>query len=138
MSDEHPRANAARLVRSVLGPPALIAVGAFAGANLRHVVSVGLPGPAGTLVANVAGSVALGVLLYRGTFAGRLSRRTRLMAGTGLLSSFTTYSTFVMDAVAARPTVALGYVLATYALGFAGVLVGREVARFSTGGEPGP
>lgn len=138
MSDEHPPVDAARPARSAVGPPFLIAVGAFAGANLRYAVGLQLPGLAVTLAANVLGSVTLGLLLYGAAFAGRLSRRTRLLAGTGLLSSFTTYSAFALDVVTASPGLALGYVLATYALGFAGVLLGREVARRLAGGDPGP
>jgi len=136
MSDANHGRGRLRALADVVGPPLLIAVGAFVGANLRYAVGLQLPGLAGTLAANVLGSVALGLLLYRATFAGRLSQEARLLAGTGLLSSFTTYSTFVLDAVGAAPALALGYVVATYALGFAGVLVGREVARRLSGGEP--
>ena len=124
MSDAKHRRGRARALVDAVGPPLLIAVGAFAGANLRYAVGLQLPGPAGTLAANVLGSVALGVLLYRGRFVGRLSQEVRLLAGTGLLSSFTTYSTFVLDAVEAAPALALGYVPRTYVLAFAGVLVG--------------
>lgn len=136
MPDANHGRGRTRAIVEALGPPLLIAAGAFAGANLRYAVGVSLPGLAGTLVANVLGSVALGVLLYRGRFVGRLSQEVRLLAGTGLLSSFTTYSTFVLDALGAAPAAALGYVAATYGLGFAGVLVGREVARRLSGGEP--
>lgn len=138
MSDAHRRTGSARSLRSTFLGPLLIAVGAFAGANLRYVVGLQLPGLAGTLAVNVAGSLALGVLLYRGAFAGGLSRETRLLVGTGLLSSLTTYSTFVLDAVTAAPALAVGYVVATYALGFVGVLVGREIAIRLAGGGPGP
>lgn len=113
----------------------MIAVGGFVGANLRHAVGLQLPGLAGTIAANVLGSAALGVLLYEATFAGRLSREARLLLGTGLLSSFTTYSTFVVDAVTTAPGLALAYVLATYALGFVGVLAGRETVRRLAGGD---
>ena len=119
---------------AAIGPPLLVALGAFVGANLRHAVGLGLPGLAGTLAVNALGSVALGVLLYEARFAGRLSRETRLLLGTGLLSSFTTYSTFVLDAVTATPAIALGYVAASYALGFAGMLLGRWIARARAGG----
>ena len=136
MSDANHGRGRPRALADVVGPPLLIAVGAFAGANLRYAVGLQLPGLAGTLAANVLGSVALGLLLYRGRFVGRLSQEVRLLAGTGLLSSFTTYSTFVLDAVGAAPALALGYLVSTYALGFVGVLVGREVARRLSGGEP--
>ena len=135
MADTQHRTTGRQLVGTV-GVLLLIAAGAFAGANLRYALGLQLPGLVGTLAANVFGSVALGVLLYEATFAGRLSRETRLLLGTGLLSSFTTYSTFVVDAVTAAPVTALWYVLATYGLGLVGVLVGRAIARRLAGGQP--
>jgi len=134
MSDATRTTAGGRGLVATVGVPLLVAAGAFAGANLRHVVGIGLGGPVGTLAANALGSVLLGVLLYEAHFAGRLSRETRLLLGTGLLSSFTTYSTFVLDAVTATPAVAVGYVLASYGLGFAGVLLGRWIARRWAGG----
>jgi CrcB protein len=109
---------------------ALVATGGFAGANARWGVDValsGLPtGLAGTLVANVVGCVLLGFLVSLDR--DRVPRRVRLAVGTGFLSSFTTYSTFVVGTATSVPTVAVAYVLATYAFGFAGVGVGRLAA----------
>ncbi|WP_050031874.1 fluoride efflux transporter FluC [Halorubrum halophilum] len=106
----------------------LVALGGFIGAVARHgidLVVVDAIG-AGTLLANILGSFALGLLLTR---AAR--RRTRLFVGTGALSSFTTYSTFVGDAVALGTTVGAVYVAASYVAGFtaaaAGLFVGRRV-----------
>ena len=114
-----------------LKPILLVAVGGFAGATLRYAVTVALPGgfPWGTLAVNVAGSFALGVLLYEARLAGRLGRRTRLLVGTGFLSSFTTYSTFAAETAALSPILAAANVGANYALGFAAVLAGRAVVR---------
>lgn len=113
---------------------ALIAVGGFAGSNLRYVVAQFLPGLGGTLVANVTGSVALGFLLYEALYTGVLAERTRVVLGTGFLSSFTTYSTFAVQSVQAGPALFAVNVAVTYALGFAGVLVGRGLARGLDGG----
>ena len=112
-------------------PVLLVAVGGFAGAVLRHAATVALPGgfPWGTLAVNVAGSFALGILLYEARLAGRLSPGTRLLVGTGFLSSFTTYSTFAVETAALSPTLAVANVGANYALGFAAVLAGRAVVR---------
>jgi CrcB protein len=114
-----------------LEPILLVAVGGFTGAVCRHVVAVALPGgfPWGTLAVNVAGSFALGVLLFEAKLAGRLSAETRLVLGTGFLSSFTTYSTFAVQTAALSPTLAVANVAANYALGFAAVLAGRTVVR---------
>jgi CrcB protein len=122
----HPRARIEAL--------ALVAIGGFVGANGRFLVSELVAGPAGTLAVNVAGSVLLGFLLYQSIFAGRLSRETRLVVGTGVLSSFTTYSTFAVESIQLGAVGGLGYVVASYALGILGVLLGREAAR-RTGGE---
>jgi len=113
-------------------PLLLIAVGGFVGAALRHAVAVALPAgtlPWGTLAANVLGSFALGVLLYEKRLTGALSAETRLVVGTGFLSSFTTYSTFAVETATLAPPLAAANVAANYALGFAAVLCGRWIAR---------
>jgi CrcB protein len=115
----------------------LVAAGGFLGAVARHAVDVGVgeavaaatavvgggaPTGAGTLVANVAGSFALGLLLTRAS-----SDRVRLFVGSGALSSFTTYSTFVADAVALGTPAGAWYVAASYATGFAAAALGLSV-----------
>ncbi|QKG92158.1 CrcB family protein [Halorubrum salinarum] len=119
----------------------LVAAGGFLGAVARHAVDVGAseaaaaaaaasgvavaggaPTGAGTLAANVAGSFALGLLLTRAS-----SDRIRLFVGTGALSSFTTYSTFVGDAVALGTPAGAWYVAASYATGFAAAALGLAV-----------
>ena len=107
----------------------LIAVGGFAGANLRHVLSLLVPGLGGTFAANVLGCFALGFLVYEAELVGVVARETSYVAGTGFLSSFTTYSTFALETVQSAPLVGLGYVAASYAVGFIAVLIGRAVAR---------
>lgn len=126
-TDSEPPTHSPDRLKSVL----LVAVGGFAGAVLRHVVAVALPGgfPWGTLAVNVTGSFALGVLLFEATLAGRLSAETRLVLGTGFLSSFTTYSTFAVQTAALSPMLAVANVGANYALSFTAVLAGRAVVR---------
>lgn len=112
----------------------LVAVGGFAGANLRHVFSLVLPGLAGTFAANTLGCLALGFLVYEAELFGVLAEETSVVAGTGFLSSFTTYSTFTLEAVQSTPVVGLAYVAVSYAAGFVAVLAGRRVAQV-LGGE---
>lgn len=112
----------------------LVALGGFLGANARFFVTRWVTGPEGTLLVNAAGSVLLGILLYHARFAGSVSRRTRLMVGTGVLSSFTTYSTFALDAYQLG-VAGLVYVAGSYAAGFAGVVLGRFLARSIVSGE---
>ncbi|MFC7235097.1 fluoride efflux transporter FluC [Halosegnis marinus] len=113
---------------------ALVAGGGAAGAVCRHAVALAadatLPAgfPFGTLAANVLGAFLLGVLLYERRLRDAVPARVRLVAGTGFLSSFTTYSTFAAETAALPPALAAGNVAATYALGFLAVVGGRAVA----------
>lgn len=107
----------------------LIAIGGFAGSNLRYFAEFLFPGMAGTLVVNTLGSFALGFVLYETLYSGVLATETRAVVSTGFISSFTTYSTFALQSVQAAPVLLVGNVVATYAFGFSGVLVGRSLAR---------
>lgn len=108
---------------------ALVAVGGFAGANARWALAGVAPGLAGTLVANVTGAFALGVVLYDALGSDLLRPAARAALATGFLSSYTTYSTFVVEsALAATPLLLAGNVIANYALGFTAVLLGRAAA----------
>lgn len=113
--------------RSIRGI-ALVAVGGFVGSVSRYAVDVGLAAVLGdvtgvaTLLVNVVGSFALGVLVARTTTA-----QSRLFAGTGLIASFTTYSTFVTDAIALGVAGGALYVALSYGFGFAAAIVGLAV-----------
>jgi CrcB protein len=118
-----------------LEPLLLVGIGGFVGANLRYMVELLVPATLGaTALVNVVGSLALGIIVYEGQFTGRLSGSGRDVLATGLLSSFTTYSTFVVDAVVATPVVGALYVAGSYALGFCAVFLGRAIAGLA-GGE---
>lgn len=116
----------------------LVAVGGFAGSLLRFGVGLLLPGPGGTLVVNVAGSLALGGLVGAFRRSDAVGRRITLVAGTGLLSSFTTYSTFVVQSAGVGMSLLVANVLATYVFGFLGAFLGlragERMAGESTGG----
>lgn len=107
---------------------ALIALGGFAGANVRYVVDGVLPSLPATLAVNVAGSALLGFVLYEEAYVGAFSRQLRFALGTGFLSSLTTYSTFAVQTAGTSPALAAANVGANYVLGFAGVALGRWVA----------
>lgn len=109
---------------------ALVAAGGAVGATARYAVGGALPGLAGTFVANVSGSLLLGFLLYEALRTDALGDRTRTLLATGVLSSYTTYSTFVVEAVRAEPLVGVAYVLASYACGIAAALAGRAGAAW--------
>ncbi|WP_254522103.1 fluoride efflux transporter FluC [Natrinema caseinilyticum] len=109
---------------------ALVAVGGFAGSNLRLFAMGALPEVPSIVVVNALGSAVLGFLVYEAEYAGHIGGRTRTVFATGFLSSLTTYSTFALQtALATGPLAIAGIVAANYGLGIAGVLVGRTIAR---------
>jgi CrcB protein len=102
--------------------PFLVAAGGFVGTVLRYAVDLALGATAGTLAVNVVGSFALGAVV-----ASVPNRRRQLLLGTGLLSSFTTYSTFAVETTSLPAAGGATYVGVTYALGILAALVGRLV-----------
>lgn len=106
-------------MRREVAAVALVGAGGFVGTVLRYLLAVGLGGPVGTLAANVLGSFALGLAV---TFVD--DRRVRLFLATGLLSSFTTYSTFAVETVQLGLGLGTANVLVTYALGLLAALLG--------------
>ena len=120
----------------------LVFLGAGIGGALRHAVNrlsaawLGLDFPWGTLIVNVAGGVAMGVLA--GLFAERFaaSQDMRLFLTTGLLGGFTTFSAFSLDAVALWERgefgAAAGYVVASVLLSIGGLLAGLGGVRAVT------
>ena len=119
--------SAVERVRSLV----LVAMGGFAGATARYGVEVALPTafPWGTLAVNVVGSFVLGILFHEAKLLGRLGPKTRLLARTGFLSSFTTYSTFAVETMSLAPKVAVLNVAANYGLGLLAVLAGRTLVQ---------
>lgn len=104
----------------------LIALGAFIGANGRYLVGQLIESTLfSTALVNIVGSFALGALTQEAKLVGVLSQRSQRILGTGFLSSFTTYSTFVLDTVTAAPMVGVVYVFGSYALGFTGAMLGH-------------
>ena len=83
---------------------AIVFLGAGIGGAMRHGVNLaavrllGLGFPFGTLIVNVLGSFAMGLLA--GWFAYRtgIPQHLRLFLTTGILGGFTTFSAFSLDA----------------------------------------
>lgn len=81
-----------------------VAVAGGLGAVARHVVDVviGKPGqrpyPLGTMVVNVTGSAALG-LVAGAVIAGRLPEWTLVVLGSGLLGGYTTFSSASQETI---------------------------------------
>ena len=116
--------------RPTLTGTLFVALGGFLGATARYGVDVALPSALGaTLAVNVVGSFLLGVLFFRSRRDDLLDRRLMLLIATGFVSSFTTYSTFVIDALFAAPVTAGLYVIGSYLLGFAAVFFARPAGK---------
>lgn len=117
-----------------------VACGGVFGAAARDAVEQALPTPRNgfplaTMLVNLVGAFLLGVLLEALVRAGADSgwrRRARLLAGTGFIGAFTTYSTFAVEADllvrAGRGAVAAGYVLATVVGGLVAAVAGIVVS----------
>ena len=116
-----------------------IAVGAAIGANLRYSLSVwaaqrwGASFPYGTLIVNVIGSFAIGVVLVLATTRLNLSDPARLLIVTGLLGGFTTFSSLSFETyslITNGSWLAAGiYVISSFGLGIASVFLGAGIAR---------
>ena len=80
------------------------------------------PFPWGTLVVNVTGALALGVLAGAG-----LGGDAYTLAATGFLGAFTTFSTWVVDARLLGGRLGARNLAAGLALGLLAVWLGREL-----------
>jgi fluoride exporter len=72
-----------------------VAIGGAIGSVLRYLMVVGVGTPIATLLVNIIGSFAMGVLFV--VLANRSSLSPLLM--TGVLGGFTTFSAFSLDAL---------------------------------------
>lgn len=118
----------------------LVALGGALGASARFLVILGSVRffgpdfPWGTLIANVIGSIVMGVMVV--VLIERLpggGARLAPLVMTGMLGGFTTFSTFSLDAVQlmyrARWIAAAGYVSASVVLSIIGLALGMALAR---------
>lgn len=116
-----------------------VAAGGMVGAVLRYSVSivatrVAGPGfPLGTMVVNVAGSFAMGVLVAVMALYWNASQEARLFLAVGLLGSFTTFSTFSLDVYTLYERQAYGlltiYTVGSFALSLLGLMLGLMAVR---------
>ena len=89
-----------------MGALLAVALGGAVGALARYGVSTAVAAafgprfPLGTLVANVAGSFAMGWLFALFAERVHVSPEMRLLVMTGLLGAFTTFSTFSVETLA--------------------------------------
>lgn len=108
---------------------ALVAAGGFFGAIARYYVSKKAAErfqsvvPYGTLAVNVSGSFLLGVVV-----GSNWGNTAMLLAGTGFMGAFTTFSTFKLESAAlaakSRYRAMVGYIAATYILSIVFAYIG--------------
>jgi CrcB protein len=118
---------------------AIVFLGGGVGAALRHGVNLlsarlfGTSFPWHTLIENVTGSLAMGLLAGYFAFKTEPSQAWRLFLTTGILGGYTTFSAFSLDAVLLYERGQIGlaalYVLASVGLSIAGLFAGLALVR---------
>ena len=113
-----------------------VVLGGMLGTGLRLLVDVLIPHgdagfPVSTLLVNVAGSFALGLLVSR--LWAHAPRWLKAGLGTGLIGSFTTFSSLMVSLVAQASLglwmLAAGYLVLSLVLGFAAAALGLRLGR---------
>lgn len=119
---------------------AYIIAGAVAGAPLRYFIASQLNGdrgtfPAGTLLVNLTGCFAIGVLLGLAEERDFLTREARLLLVTGFLGSYTTFSAFGWEAYdlgrADEALRAAAYVVVSVVVGIAATWAGAAITKLA-------
>ncbi len=120
-----------------------ISVGAVIGALSRHYIMIGVARvlgtafPWGTLLINVLGSLLMGVLIELLALKFSFSQEIRSLLTVGILGSFTTFSTFSLDAalLIQRGDIALAasYIFASVLVGIGALFIGIYLVRFFVG-----
>jgi fluoride exporter len=118
----------------------LVSLGAAVGANARYWLSQwaarqwGAAFPYGTLLINVLGSFAIGVVLALAATNAAITPNWRLLLVTGMLGGFTTFSTFSYETyqllVDGSLLLAALNIVGSVGVGLVGVVLGAALARF--------
>jgi CrcB protein len=119
----------------------IVFLGAGVGGALRHGVNVGAARlfgygfPLGTLIVNVTGSFAMGLLAGYFAYRTGVSQHMKLFLTTGVLGGFTTFSAFSLDTALLVERHASGqataYVAGSVLLSLLGVFAGLMLFRTS-------
>ncbi len=116
---------------------AAIVIGGMAGTLLRLGLSELLADTRGhwawgTLIANVAGALILGIVLTRFHSRSAGPSRMRALLGTGFCGGLTTFSTFQLELLDAldggQASLAAGYAVVSIAAGLVGVAIGLRIS----------
>lgn len=113
-----------------------IAIGAFLGTILRFFLSQFNSEifPISTLLINITGSFVICFFMEVTIESIRISETIKHLITTGFISSFTTFSTFVLEIIKflinGKITFALLYPILSIILGLLSSILGYEVAKF--------
>jgi len=117
----------------------IVFLGGGIGAALRHGINlfafrlVGTGFPYGTLLINVLGSLAMGLIAEYFALKGSLPQHLRLFLTTGILGGFTTFSAFSLEAALLYERGQLAgaaiYVVASVVLAIAALFAGLAIVR---------
>jgi fluoride exporter len=117
----------------------IVFLGGGLGAALRHGVNLMAQRafspafPYGTLIINVLGSLAMGLIAEYFVLKGGLSQHLRLFLTTGILGGFTTFSAFSLEAAVlyerGQHAGAAIYVVASVVLAIGALFAGMTIVR---------
>ena len=116
----------------------LVMAGGAVGAALRFGFSRAVPVIAGvwpwaTFVANVLGSLLMGVLAFWLVRKGAQGEQVRLLLGVGVLGGFTTFSAFSLEVAqiieSGQLTMAFGYAVASVLVALTALFAGLALAK---------
>ncbi|MBX5468163.1 MAG: CrcB family protein [Firmicutes bacterium] len=115
---------------------AWVALGGALGALARYAAMRGLPDapwPWAILAVNLSGAYAIGVVMACSVEWGRMSSRSRMFWGVGVLGGYTTFSTLIAGTLALvdenRAGAAAGYLALSVVGGIAGTWLGLVTVR---------
>ncbi len=117
----------------------LIGLGGALGSMLRYAVMVlatrffGVGFPYGTLIVNILGSLAMGLLIGWGAHRTQIDPQLRNFIAVGVLGGFTTFSTFSLDVVTLfqrEPNyLALVYIMLSVTVSVIALMLGMTLFR---------
>jgi CrcB protein len=117
----------------------LVFIGGGFGSVLRYIIGKWLNNtengiPYGTFVANILGSLLIGIILGYAAKNEAISQNTTLLLATGFCGGFTTFSTFAYEShvflKSGDFTTFAFYTIASFAIGFLAVFAGMYLVRF--------
>ncbi len=120
-----------------MNPYLLVGLGGALGAMARYGVGTALPAggfPAATLLINIAGSAAMGVLAgVLANTAPQYQHEIRLFVAVGIFGGFTTFSSFSFEAITLIERgdflLATLYIVGSVVLSLAGLWLGLAATR---------